>query len=273
MTTNPKRVPAIDKCFAILDLMARKKLSLGINDIARELGLNKSTIFYILHHLADLDVLERDPNGLFRLGSKLFVLGNAAGGSSDLIRTVHPFLEEINTKTKLSAFLGIRSGRRAVIVDKVDTAYDLKISSEIGMRLPLLAGAAGRALMCQLADEKIDDLLSEMTPKRFTNKTPTNREILKARILKVRETGVAVDREEYIGGVVALGAPLKTHRKDFESAVWAAGLSRQAPEEDIPGLIDYFRDVAYRINLRFSVIYSSLETGALHGANDRPTLG
>mgnify|MGYP005839192283 CR=1 FL=1 len=257
MTTNSKRVPAIDKCFAILDLMAKKKQPMGINDIARELGLNKSTIFYILHHLADLDVLERDPNGLFRLGSRLFVLGSAAGGSSDLIRTVHPFLEEINTKTKLSAFLGIRSGQRAVIVDKVDTAYDLKISSEIGMRLPLLAGVAGKVLMCQLPDERIDALLAEMTPKRFTAKTPTDREALKSEILKVRETGVAVDLEEYIEGVIAFGVPLKTHRKDFEAAVWAVGLSRQVQEAEIPELSGYFKDAAHRINLRFSVQYGT----------------
>lgn len=273
MTTNSKRVPAIDKCFAILDLMAKKKQPMGINDIARELGLNKSTIFYILHHLVDLDVLERDPNGLFRLGSKLFVLGNAAGGSSDLIRTVHPFLEEINARTKLSAFLGIRSGHRAVIIDKVDSANDFKISSEIGMRLPLLAGVAGRVLMCQLPDEKIDELLLEMTPKRFTAKTPTDRKTLKADILKVRETGVAVDREEYIEGVIAFGVPLKTYRKDFEAAVWAVGLSRQVQEADIPSLSDYFKDAAHRINLRFSVKYSTTDAGVSHGTNDRSAFG
>jgi DNA-binding IclR family transcriptional regulator len=50
------------------------------------------------------------------------------------------YLIEINRKTMLPAFLGIRSGLKAVIIDKVDTAFDLKISSEVGMRLPLFAG-------------------------------------------------------------------------------------------------------------------------------------
>ena len=49
-----KRVPAIDKCFAILDLLARSKEPLGVSDIASRLGLNKSTVFNIGHTLDTL---------------------------------------------------------------------------------------------------------------------------------------------------------------------------------------------------------------------------
>ena len=64
-----------------------------------------------------------------------------AGKRSALIQTAHPYLETINEKTKLSAFLGLRSDRRAILIDKVDSAYGIKVSSEIGMQMPILAGA------------------------------------------------------------------------------------------------------------------------------------
>ena len=58
MPPTIKRVPAIDKCFAILDLLARSKEPLGISEISQRLGLNKSTVFSIGHTLVDLNVLE-----------------------------------------------------------------------------------------------------------------------------------------------------------------------------------------------------------------------
>ena len=140
MTTEYKQVPAIDKCFAVLQLFARSKQPLGISEIARTLGLYKGTVFNMVHTLANLEVLEHGSDGKFRLGTLLYTLGKTAGSRSELIQTVRPFLETINQDTKLSAFLGIRSGLRAIIVDKVDTAYDLKISSEVGMRMPFCAG-------------------------------------------------------------------------------------------------------------------------------------
>jgi len=104
MPVNYKRVPAIDKCFSILELMTETKRPLGFTEIVRELDLNKSTVFNILHTLNDLDVIEKGPDGLFRLGTKLFMLGTAAAGNSELIQAVHPLLETINSKFKFHTF-------------------------------------------------------------------------------------------------------------------------------------------------------------------------
>jgi DNA-binding IclR family transcriptional regulator len=143
---NPafRRVPAIDKCFAILELLAQSKEPLGISDISGKLSLNKSTVFHIGHTLKDLNILENHRDGKFVFGTRFYVLANMAGKRSALIQTTHPFLETINEKTKLSAFLGLRSDCRALLIDKVDSAYGLKVSSEIGMQMPNLAGAGIR---------------------------------------------------------------------------------------------------------------------------------
>ena len=136
-----KRVPAIDKCFAILELLAKVKKPLGISDISGKLELNKSTVFNIVYTLMDLNVLENQPDSKFRLGTRFYILGNMAGKRSDLIQIAHPYLEMINEQTKLSAFLGLRSDRQVILIDKVDSAHGIKVSSEIGMQMPALAGA------------------------------------------------------------------------------------------------------------------------------------
>ncbi len=188
----------------------------------------------ILETSADLKVLERGLDGLFSLGTRLYVLGSAAPRGSRLIQNAHPYLIEINRQTKLYAFLGIRSGLHAFIVDRVDSACDIKISAEIGMRLSIFAGAGGKALLSSLADEEIDRLLAAAHLKPYTANTITDKARFRKAVLRSRREEIAHDREVYIQGIVALAIPLKIRKDDLQAAVWALGLSQQLSEEKVP---------------------------------------
>ena len=252
MTTELKRVPAIDKCFAILKLFSRVKKPLGVSEISKALNFNKSTVFNILHTLDTLGILEKSRNGKFVFGTQLYILGRAAGKGSELINAVHSYLEEINQKTKLSAFLGIRAGITAVIMDKVDTAFDIKIYSEIGMRMPLLAGAGGKALLSQLTDSELDDILSKNKLKKFTPNYCSNKKNYKVMVKKVRYNGVAVDREEYIEGIRAIAVPLMLNRSDVQAAIWTVGLKRQIKDGDISRYSVYLKKISKEIETKLT---------------------
>jgi len=251
MNSAFKRVPAVDKCFAILKLLARLKKPLGISAIAKALDFNKSTVFNIVHTLCDLGVLEKVRVGKFQFGTQLYVLGQSAGRGSELINMVHPYLEHISRKTKLSAFLGIRSGLNAVIIDKVDTAFDIKIFSEIGMRMPLLAGAGGKALLAQMSDAEVDDILSNNKLEKFTPSSCINKKKYKAMIKKVCRDGIAIDMEEYIEGIRALAVPLSVNKSGLQAAIWAVGLKKQIKERSIPRTAAYLKKIAAEIEIRF----------------------
>ena len=257
MSLNYKRVPALDKCFSILALMAEAKRPFGFNEIVKNLGLNKSTVFNILHTLNDLSVLEKGPDALFRLGPRLFILGNAAAGGS-LIQTVHPYLETINHEFKLSTFFGILSDQEVIIVDKADRAHRIKISSEIGMRIPIFAGVAGKALLSQLPEADIDEILSETTPKRYTPKTIIDKRAYREEILSVKKTGIAYDREEYIQGLIAVAVPLRTYREDLQAAIWAVGLKQEFREDVMMRITRFLSDIGKELNYRFSLIAGPL---------------
>ncbi len=247
-----KRVSAIDKCFDILDLFARSGEPLGISEVSRKLELNKSTVFNTIHTLTDLNILEKSPGGKFIPGTHLYTLGNSAGLRSHLIRTVRPCLELISKKTGLSAFLGIMSGMKAVIIDKEESAGEMKVSSEIGMSLPLLAGAGGKALLCQLPDREIDKILAEQRLKKFTPCTNTGRDAYKKSLLKTRQEGIAIDKEEYLEGVIALAVPLPNYSSEIRAAIWAAGLKHQFTDKTLPEFTGFMKGIAGEINQRFS---------------------
>lgn len=250
MKPSFKRVPAIDKCFSILELLAQSKEPLGVSDIASRLGLNKSTVFNIGHTLRDLNVLENHGDGKFVFGTHFYILSNKAGNRSALIQTAHPYLERINEKTRLSAFLGLRSDRRAMLIDKVDSAYGVKVSAEIGMQMPILAGAGIKAMLCQLPDEEIDEILSRTELKRFTPYSITDKSQYKKEVLNVRSQGIAYDREEYIEGMVAFGVPIKACVKGVQAAIWAVGLTRQVSNSSISEVTELLKGICEEINCR-----------------------
>ena len=254
MKVGFKRVPAIDKCFNILDLFSKSKDPLGISDISKALNYNRSTVFSIVHTLTDLGILEKEDQNKFHFGIRLHVLSRAAIRRSELINTVHPYLVEINRRTRLMVLLGIRSDSRAIILDKVDSTFDIKVISEVGMRIPLLAGAGGKALLSQLPDAEVERILSNEKLKRFTRFSCTSKKEYKAQIQKTRQEGIAFDMEEYIEGIWAFAVPLNLNRRGFVAAIWVVGLKAQIKEELIDSYSKYLKGIASKIETRFALI-------------------
>jgi DNA-binding IclR family transcriptional regulator len=167
---------------------------------------------------------------------------------------VRPYLEQIARETDFSAFLGVRWDRKAVIIDKVDAAVDIRVSSEVGMRLPLVAGASGKALLSLLPDAKLDELLSADGRRAFTRNTCVDWREFKEDVLRIRNGGVAVDMEEYIEGIVAAAVPVNTHREGLQAAIWAVGLKRPESETDLSKLSVLLKRIAAELDIRFGRI-------------------
>ena len=250
MKPEVKRVPAIDKCFAILDLLVRAKEPLGISEISQQLNMNKSTVFSIVHTLVDLNVLETQRSGKFLFGPRFYVLANVAGKRSALIRTVHPHLEHLSEQTGLSVFLGVRSDRRAILVDKVDSPLGIRVSSEIGFRMPTLAGAGIKAMLAQLPDEEVHKILARSELRQYTPHSITNKARYEAEISEARLQGVAYDREEYLEGMKAVAVPVSASAGSVQAAIWVVGLTPQLPDESFPELTALLRRTAEEINSR-----------------------
>lgn len=252
MQPSFKRVPAVDKTFAILDLLAKSNQSMGVSEITRALAFNKSTVFNITHTLADLEILKQSPDNKFSLGIKFYLLGRASRIGSEIISTVHPYLELINQKTNLSVFLGVRSDLQAIIVDKVEAAFDIKISSEVGMRLPLLAGAGGKAMLSRMPDPEVNRILSKNGLQRYTRYSVVDKAKYKKMLNKARQEGFAVDREEYIEGIRALAVPLNINRGTSQFAIWAVGLKSQIADEVIVRYSELLKKYAGEIEIRLA---------------------
>ena len=182
----------------------------------------------------------------------MYMLGKSAEKSSELIRSLHPYLEEISRTTNLSTFLGIRSGLKAIIVDKSDSCIDLKVSSEIGTQIPLVAGAHGKAFLSMLSEENNKEILGSIELKPFTPFSCLDKTMYLEMIKEVWEKGFATDKEEYIEGLRAMAIPLYINRERLQIAIWIVGLKSQLKEEHINSYSKLLREIAQRIQSKFS---------------------
>ncbi len=245
-----KSVPAIEKCFAMLDLFSRTEKSLGISEISKQLALNKSTVFNMLHTLVDLKVLDDLGDGKFGFGPLFFILGSTSRKRSRLLNIVHPHLERINQETRLPAFLGIRSHLRTVLIDKADWAHGITLSSAIGMQMPVLGGVGIKAMLSLLDQAEVEQLIENTPLEKFTPHSITDKGDYLERINRVREEGIAFDTEEYLEGMVAAGVPIQPRNQQIQAAVWVVGLKRRLSEESLLEEGEMLKEMAREIHHR-----------------------
>jgi len=225
------QAPTVRKAFQILELVARNPSRLTLSDISRELSISKSTVHGIAAALEEAGAMVRDPaTRRYAPGVTLHVLGRAAHNGIDLKDAARPHMEDLAGRTQESVFLGMRSGEHVFILDIVESTQELKITSPVGTRIPLLAGATGKALLATLSDEHALDVLREASLTAYTSRTITDPDRYVEEIRAARRLGYALDDEEYISGVRAVASPIPA-RGGTASAIWVVGFSARMSGE------------------------------------------
>jgi len=223
------QAPSVRKAFEILELVCRRRDGASLSELSRELGISKSTALGIADALTDRGALVRD-GGTKRWspGLALLRLGRAAHERLDIRDAARPFMEGLGERTQETVFLGVRAGDHVYIVDAIQSALEIKITSSVGTRIPLLAGATGKVLMALLGEDEVRRIVLARGLAAYTPRTVTDPESYFEKIREARQRGYATDDEEYIEGVRAVAAAVRTSP---ESAVWVVGLTASMTDE------------------------------------------
>jgi DNA-binding IclR family transcriptional regulator len=242
--------PSVKKAFEILKLVSTSKDGVGISEIARGLGMAKSTVHGMTSALEEMGVVLRDPaTKRYTLGFTLFELGKSAYSQIDLKDLARPVAEELMERSHASVFIGVLNWDHVTVLDVVEPRTELKITAPIGTTLPLLAGAVGKVFLSKLDEEEVKRIIKTKGLIRFTENSITSTDRYLQEIRTARENGFATDDEEYILGVRAVAAPIKK-AAPLMSAIWVVGLKASLDEERMKLLTKYTVDAARAIDLR-----------------------
>jgi DNA-binding IclR family transcriptional regulator len=209
---------------AAIDLLScfAESEELGVSEVSRQLGIAKSTAHRLLVTLASRGIVEQNQrNAKYRLGLRLYELGNLALTRDVLRRHAHGALEALREAVGWTVQLSVASGVDTLVLERLQTVRSFHSLPEFEHRLPLHATSQGKALCAynpMLADQRIAAGLPALTDQTITSPSAFSRELE-----SVRRNGFAITRGESFPDVAGIGVPIIDARGIAVAAISVVG--------------------------------------------------
>jgi len=180
---------------------------LGVSDVARRLGVAKSTAHRLLTTLASRGIIEQNAaNGRYRLGLHLFELGHLALERVELRRRSKSLLEQLRQASGWTVHLSIVQGADTLFLERLTTLRGMEAIQRYRRRWPLHTTSSGKAL-CAYDPVALQSRIAAGFPA-FTPHTISCEQDFRAEIASVRRMGFATSREELMPGLASVAAPV-----------------------------------------------------------------
>ncbi|WP_063043431.1 IclR family transcriptional regulator [Nocardia pseudovaccinii] len=248
-----ERNSTADRALDILGLFTSDKPSWSGAEIAAQLGVARSTGYRYLQSLVGRGFLEEAPHG-FRLGPRIFELARVARVGVGLSEVSLPVMRALSEQVNETVLLTRRSGSSVVCLDLVEARRAVRLTYERGHVLPINAGAAAEVLLAWADPAEVAAVLSSAPLERFTAKTLTNPDDLRARLVQIRKRGVAVSQGELDEHILGVSAPIRDAVGSVCAAISVAALAMRVPRSELDALKIAVRNAAVDISRGLTLV-------------------
>ena len=252
------RLSSVASSIRLLKAFSEEQVEIGISDLAKRLGVAKSTVHRLAVTLVADSMLEQNPaTGKYRLGLSLFRLGSLVRRRMDVSNEARPLLRELREKVNETVHLAVLDGAEIMYVFNLESTQAIRMRSDVGVRKPAYCTAEGQALLAYQPSEVIERVLSHGLPAR-TPQTVTDPVALKKVLEGVRARGCAIEDEESELGMRCIAVPLRNDVGEVVAAIGLAGpvsrLSKKALSTYIPHVIETAAAISARLGHRVRAV-------------------
>ncbi|HEY7627911.1 MAG TPA: IclR family transcriptional regulator, partial [Ilumatobacteraceae bacterium] len=180
---------------------------IGLSELARRVGVTKSTMHRTCGVLVARGVLERTQNGRYRLGVRLLEYGQLVTTRSVLRTQALPLLVELRNAIGETVQLGVPSGGDVLYIERVEGLGALRFTTEANRRGPVHRSSAGKAIAAFRPEVAAARIKAGMKP--FTGHTIVIPQMFVAELERVRERGYAISIDESEIGLSSIGVPIR----------------------------------------------------------------
>jgi DNA-binding IclR family transcriptional regulator len=227
-------VKSLLKVVSILAAFSTSRRSMSLAEISAATSFPRSTTHRLAASMRDVGLLDQDgQRDRYRLGIKLFELGNTALANMDLHREARPFVDALSRVSGHLVHLAVFDGQQAIVIHRV--------SADSGTPLTLIEAApvhctsVGKAILAFQPTAKIEAIIAGGL-KRFTDATITDGRKLKSELKLIRARGYAVDEGEHQPGIRCVGAPIHDRLGRIIGGLSASGPARRLKKDQVVGL-------------------------------------
>jgi IclR family acetate operon transcriptional repressor len=228
-TDGRRPVGSVLRALALLEALRDSERALGVNELARRIGVNASTASRLLATLESAGMVQREAGGPFRLGLALVTLADRVLSRLDLQGLARPVLVELMEATGETATLSLPGEREAITVDSVPSRASVVSMARLGRPSPSHASAVGKVMLAFGGGP----LPAERDLVALTARTITDRDALAAEVAHVRKRGYGTVFGEREVDVNAVAAPVFARTGEL-----AAILGVQGPASRLEDPVD-----------------------------------
>jgi DNA-binding IclR family transcriptional regulator len=245
--------PILKKAIDILRLLIKEYQPLGVSEIAKTVSVSKSTAFGILRSFQEEGFATKDTTTKkYTIGKEMMRLSKLVFKGQDLISIARPFLERLAEIVDETVFLGIREYDAVKVIDIIEAKKDLKISSPVGTKLPITAGAIGKIFLSTMNNEEVVAYINEKGLPQYTENSITDMGAFIEEIEETRRLGYSVDMEEYLKGIRAIATLIRQNGEPI-GAIWFVGFSNSMIDERLNHIIRNLKHTADQISARLTI--------------------
>lgn len=238
-----RRVEAVERALAVLDVVAESGGRLGTNEIARRAGINASSVSRLLATLVAARLVDHDERtGHYRLGVRLVQLGNLAVVGRGLREAAAPELAALVQATGETATLSVPGEREAVTVDFAQSDASVRSVARVGRPSVAHATATGKIMLAFGGGPLPSGRL-----RRYTSRTIVDREQLGAELERVRAQGWARAVREREDDLTALAAPIRGARGELAGILGLQGPASRLDDDALTAAVPALLAHAARI--------------------------
>lgn len=250
MTLEGDAVRSVDRAASLLLALGESHGDAGVTELARRLGLHKSTASRLLATLEKRGLVEQDEaSGKYRLGLIVIRLAERAERTLDLRAIAMPELDRLARVTHETTGLGVLDGDQMLTVAQADGPNLVAMGDWTGRGAPLHSVAAGKVLLAFLPEREIMRLVRRGLA-RCTERTITQLEPLLEDLARVRRRGYATAFGEFDRGINAVAAPVHDARGRVIAALDVWGPAFRVTPGRIPELAGQLREAAGAVSVR-----------------------
>jgi len=206
---DPLMVQAVEKAFRILTAFDAANPRPTLTQLSERTGLDRSAVQRFTHTLVHLGYLRKDARAkTYELTPKTLSMAHQYARSSPIVLRAHPYLSHLNRTTEETISLTVLDDTEVIYVSRYLSPNVLDTDVIVGTRLPAFCSASGLALLSQLDDAAVRDILARSNLRAFTPRTVFDLDGIWARIRLARERGFAVVEEQIYPGDISMAVPV-----------------------------------------------------------------
>lgn len=201
-------VKSVLKAFLIMEELD-KSGELSIGDLSERLKMDKATVHRLINTIKEAGYVDQNPdNKKYSNGLKLLAIGNRVMDKMGVKHISRASIEELSEKTGETANLGVRVGNKIYYIDKLESNSTIKVGQSIGTNVPCYCSALGKAILAFTDEVVVRDILDGVIFERYTDNSIADKTVFLEELKRIKERGYSVDDEEYVVGLICIGAPI-----------------------------------------------------------------